>query len=386
MAFQLHCGKVSKTMYERGVNMKDDMKTSPKERRGCDCIAWISIGVLMAITILACCWLNGMLEILRTNKTAIGIYNERCERCVRSDDATRLLLPWSVASRQCRDGTDCQAYKEAEETLQRQMTTWLTVFGFFVTLLGVVAPLAGYLLQRKSLEAEHNRITEDMSKTADAVAKKLSSDVAEDASKKAMNEAQKLIDMAVENAKSEMGWEVLTVSYKHNIRLGAVEQWMNGETQNLIYEEVLGKAQRDDQVAILTVVYMLISGDGKMKDGSPVKRNESEARAWAQKAVGKNIDKAKGVLAIMCLVGMGGGKDEEKAQALFQSAAAKGDSFSQYHLGLMYEFGRGGLKRDLNRAKELYNWALGSGYKDAERRIAQINEKIKKSKFGRCDG
>lgn len=61
------------------------------------------------------------------------------------------------------------------------------------------------------------------------------------------------------------------------------------------------------------------------------------------------------------------------AHAAFRKAADAGDATARYHLGVLFELGRGGLQ-DLNEAARLYDGAAFAGVMDAQARRARILE------------
>lgn len=56
-----------------------------------------------------------------------------------------------------RDSSEV-AYREAEANLREHLDSWLAFLGIFGLLFGLIAPLASYLLQQRSLEGERERM------------------------------------------------------------------------------------------------------------------------------------------------------------------------------------------------------------------------------------
>jgi TPR repeat protein len=63
--------------------------------------------------------------------------------------------------------------------------------------------------------------------------------------------------------------------------------------------------------------------------------------------------------------GRGVEKNSDEARALLEASAEQGNMHAKYHLGVMYEYGRGGLKQNFNRAADLYEEAVKGRVLDA---------------------
>ncbi len=76
--------------------------------------------------------------------------------------------------------------------------------------------------------------------------------------------------------------------------------------------------------------------------------------------------KAQYDLGVMYYYGQGGlAKDKQKARELYEKSAAQGNKWSQSKLGWMYESGQGGLAKDLRKARELYEKSAAQGNETA---------------------
>ena len=81
---------------------------------------------------------------------------------------------------------------------------------------------------------------------------------------------------------------------------------------------------------------------------------------------------AQYTLATFYNSGQGVSADAEKAVFWYQKSAEKNNDFAQYSLGVMYEFGQGGLDRDQDKAYELYRLSANNGNYFAKNKLGLI--------------
>ena len=105
--------------------------------------------------------------------------------------------------------------------------------------------------------------------------------------------------------------------------------------------------------------------------GLGVKRNNTEAMAWLQKALSQDNITAKAYMASYLFSKK---KELKKALLLAIESAAFCDPMGQYTLGMAYEKGIG-IDKDLHKALELYQKAAGQGLHDAKLRINWLMKK-----------
>ena len=65
------------------------------------------------------------------------------------------------------------------------------------------------------------------------------------------------------------------------------------------------------------------------------------------------------------------GGEWKRAVKWWRKAAQQGDAESQYHLGLMYQHGKGGLKRNRRNARAWWRKAAAQGHPQAKQALAQ---------------
>jgi TPR repeat protein len=129
---------------------------------------------------------------------------------------------------------------------------------------------------------------------------------------------------------------------------------------------LLGQAaELGDTSAMVELGESYRSGDGVTQD-------EAKALSWFKKAADGGNSWGMVSVGVMYSLGWDGGdaNDEEAAQ-WYQKAADKDNPSGMYNLAGAYEQGRG-VRRSLEKAKELYEKAAALGSTDAQKRLAQL--------------
>jgi TPR repeat protein len=70
--------------------------------------------------------------------------------------------------------------------------------------------------------------------------------------------------------------------------------------------------------------------------------------------------------------GIGVAKDEVEAAKFYGQAAAQGVHESQFSLGVMYEYGRGCLIKDIKKAINLYRNSATYGNNEAKKKLIEL--------------
>ncbi|HYG28452.1 MAG TPA: tetratricopeptide repeat protein [Caulobacteraceae bacterium] len=104
------------------------------------------------------------------------------------------------------------------------------------------------------------------------------------------------------------------------------------------------------------------------------------ARRWMSLAADGGEPSAMHNLAVYCLQGVGGARDDAAAVKLFRKAAAAGVADSQYNLGLLYEAGAG-VERNLVEAYRWFRIAGNGGDANAAARADQIEGRLSDAEF-----
>lgn len=103
----------------------------------------------------------------------------------------------------------------------------------------------------------------------------------------------------------------------------------------------------------------------------------SEAFAWCNKSAEQGYGPAEYEMASSYQAGWGVAKDSAVALDYYLKASKQGVPEAQYALGLLYEFGDGGVKQSYYQARTLYMWASGKGYSPATYRVGTMYEEGK---------
>lgn len=102
-----------------------------------------------------------------------------------------------------------------------------------------------------------------------------------------------------------------------------------------------------------------------------------EAYAWCKKSADQGYGPAEHEMASSLQTGWGVAKDPAAALDYYLKASKQGVPEAQYALGLLYEFGDGGVKQSYYQARTLYMWASGKGYSPATYRVGTLYEEGK---------
>jgi len=102
-----------------------------------------------------------------------------------------------------------------------------------------------------------------------------------------------------------------------------------------------------------------------------------EAYAWCKKSAAQGYGPAEHEMASSLQTGWGVAKDPATALDYYMKASKQGVPEAQYALGLLYEFGDGGVKQSYYQARTLYMWASGKGYSPATYRVGTLYEEGK---------
>ncbi len=114
------------------------------------------------------------------------------------------------------------------------------------------------------------------------------------------------------------------------------------------------------------------------KRGQGIKTpNATEAYNWCKKSAEQGYGLAEYELAESLQTGWGVTKDPATALDYYFKASKQGVPEAQYALGLLYEFGDGGVKQSYYQARTLYMWASGKGYSPATYRVGTMYEEGK---------
>ena len=84
---------------------------------------------------------------------------------------------------------------------------------------------------------------------------------------------------------------------------------------------------------------------------------------------------AQYIVANMYNSGLGVDKDEKQAVSWYQKSADQNNDLAQYGLGVMHEFGLGGLKQDADEAYKWYQRAAGNGNYFAQNKLGIVELK-----------
>jgi len=141
----------------------------------------ISFGVIVAVGVVSLVWLFKMSDVLKSHPANVEIeYRLDDSDCVSYGGRTVYLTAEAK-----REDMYFKVFKESEEHLRNQLNSWLTILGFFGVVLGLIVPLANYLLQRSSLTEERDRLDRDI----------------EEKIHKAVEEARREAEAGIENVK-----------------------------------------------------------------------------------------------------------------------------------------------------------------------------------------
>ena len=344
---------------------------------------WAVISLIALTIVFSGVWLYKMSDVLKSQPGHVEV------RHVYANFE-------SETKRDKNEETQYTLYKQAEETLREQMNTWLTIVGFFGVLFGLIVPLASYLLQRRSLSEERERIMEGVKKEASDAAEKAAEKASKEAAdaKTAAEAASKAAENDAAEAKKAAGDATKDASDAKDAAGKAAGEAKNAldnvkaakeELQKQLEEAIkeIGKVSRKAQEAMTAADKAQEMAKEASKDrqkgletatrgGGAQDVVESEIEKTRQKAEQGDRD-AQNSLGYWYQYGLGVEKDEFEAVYWYRKAAKQGLPVAQYNLGLMYRFGRGVDKND-TEAVCWYRKAAGQGHADAENNLGVMLE------------
>lgn len=148
----------------------------------------------------------------------------------------------------------------------------------------------------------------------------------------------------------------------------------------ILYDKGEGGSQ-DIQAAIKWLTKAAESGFGPAQHrlaahlltGKDVQPNTQEGIFWLQKAAEQNDSDAMRDLGYIYFQGMGVEKDFLKARNLLEQPAEEGSALAQFLLAEIYALGGHGVSQNKRKAKQWYQRAQASGYKQAQQGLAKLN-------------
>ncbi|MCQ2395146.1 MAG: hypothetical protein MJ249_12760 [Kiritimatiellae bacterium] len=345
--------------------------------------------IIVAVAICAGLWLREMVGVLKSPPMPVEMtYVVKVENLA----GPRIYPEVTISESTKRGDAVFKAFKEAESSLRNEMNSWMTILGFFGVLIGMLIPLAGYLLQQRSLSDERKRMEETMAEKVDTAVK---------GAQESVNKALKKVEQAEKDLETvKQGYHALqekTQTVEDQIKqIGKITANLtneNGERHERSTSDAVENSPKKDVTSDISLVEQYrkaaAAGDaraqcnlGMMYEyGRGVKKDEKQAVEWYRKAADAGDARAQCNLGVMYDQGRGVEKDEKQAVEWFRKAAAAGDARAQCYLGLMYEYGKG-VEIDLMKAKELYDLALRSGIdyivKDARNCLIRVLGKMSK--------
>lgn len=108
------------------------------------------------------------------------------------------------------------------------------------------------------------------------------------------------------------------------------------------------------------------------EDGEGTPKSYPGALQWYRMAAGRGNSTAMLMLGSMYYLGRGIPLDYNLAAEWFQKAADLGEPSAKYNLGEMYESGLGVDKKNVEKAKQLYQDAARLGNDEAKKRLAEL--------------
>ena len=269
---------------------------------------------------------------------------------------------------------DCifDLFKQVEEVLRGQMNLWLTVLTILGMLLGMVVPLASYMLQRRTLDDERKRIDDELTETKETARRAIDSvggEIRRSLSTKLQEEMQEhleemrqQLEQMVKTAQEQMNSKIESVSKKTNDSSKSEQSsQVTGDTfakQKKEFESVRAKAENGEGVYQLRLGYLYEFGRG-------VPMNWQKAVEWYEKAANQGLPEAQFNLGNMYSEGKGCKKDSEKAVKYWADAAGRGEPDAQFNLGWAYNRGEGCEKNEV-KAVEWWTRAAAKGQAEAQ--------------------
>lgn len=349
---------------------------------------WAVISLIALTIVFSGLWLLKMSDVLKSPPGQIEVLYFDADSGLETKKAEN-------------DQTQYTLYKQAEETLREQMNTWLTIVGFFGVLFGLIVPLASYLLQRRSLSEERERIMEGVKKeasdaaekaaekaskeAADAktAAEKAANDAANDAAeaKKAAGDATKDASDA-KHAASDAEAEAKKALDNVEIAKGEMQKRLDEaiiriEETSQRAQDAVQRAQEAKDVAVAAKKTAMeankaaqSSSGTRPNGGDEGNVTKTEFEVTKQKAEHGDME-AQNLLGWMYGCGKGVAKDEFEAVYWYHKAANRGLAMAQYNLGIMYHSGYG-VDKNYTKAAYWYRKAIEQDYADAENNLGVL--------------
>ncbi len=107
--------------------------------------------------------------------------------------------------------------------------------------------------------------------------------------------------------------------------------------------------------------------------GLGIEKNEEKATHWREQSAERGYPSAQDDLGLI-LLSQGGEQNDQRAFRYFRLAAKQGLASAQYHIGAMYENGRG-VKKNIPLALRWYKLAAERGCGDAQTHLGKKYEK-----------
>ena len=280
-----------------------------------------------------------------------------------------MLVRSITAQRKCSTAkggsiASVDALFQVESQLRAQMDSWLTFLGLFAVLFGLLAPLAGYVLQHNSLAEERARLEKNIDERMASL---------KNAADHAVRKVEAKADAAYE--KSVFAYGVLSnveerlSAYSEKQR--ARDRSITGELsesalKGVDFSDELKKADSGDAKAQLRVGHMYHLGTGVEKD-------DEQAVRWYREAAAQGSATAKCDLGWMYEMGCGVKQDVRKAVELYKEVADTGNPRGLCDLAQMYLLGKG-VEKDLAKAFYLRMKAAEQGYESAQSSVGMMYE------------
>lgn len=344
---------------------------------------WAVISLIALTIVFSGVWLYKMSDVLKSHPGHVEV------RHVYANFE-------SETKRDKNEETQYTLYKQAEETLREQMNTWLTIVGFFGVLFGLIVPLASYLLQRRSLSEERERIMEGVKESAAVAAEKAAEKAskeaayaktaAEAASKAAEKAANDAANDAAEAKKSASAAEAEAKKALSNVETakGEMQKRLDDALEKIEEtgrqaQEAVQRAQEAKDAADKAKemakeagrTMQPVSGSRPMV-GTSKDSLKAEFEAIRQKAE-QGAASAQTRLGYRYEHGLGVEKDEFEAVYWYRKAANQNYAMAQYNLGVMYDFGQG-VDTNYEKAFYWYRKAAEQRHPGAENNLACLLE------------
>ena len=159
-------------------------------------------------------------------------------------------------------------------------------------------------------------------------------------------------------------FEPLALQGNSNAQFYLAVMYNNGQGVNSDTEKATAWLQRAAKSGHAESLYLL----GKFyAAGRGVEQDIGTTRRLWTRAGNKGVLKAQTGLAQF----YASGGQWTRAVKWWRKAARKGDANSQYHLGLMYQTGQGGLKRSPRNARSWWRKAAAQGHVQAKQALEQ---------------